>query len=252
MGSRRTAMSRPKYLLNICAAKKSPPLLQSDETGAAKPSRRCSKNGAPAQTILPGLREVDFGDWTGFTWKEVGEKFGVHPTTGSTKSRWGRCPTAKMASQFRARIEPCLFKIIRRHQGETAAIFCHGGVIRMLLAILLDLPLPKTNAFGIEYAGITQVALHPYLTEIELLNFTPCAIGSDETQIIPANRLQAGLFGQNLTKRKNQRWQSGQIPKNSSLWVTALKPFAAAMRDSTLRGKHSSISITSAQRVQTK
>ena len=26
------------------------------------------KNGAPAQTILPGLREVDFGDWTGYNW----------------------------------------------------------------------------------------------------------------------------------------------------------------------------------------
>jgi broad specificity phosphatase PhoE len=82
-------------------------------------------------------------------------------------------PNGENGIQFRARIEPCLFKIIRRHQGETAAIFCHGGVIRMVLAILLDLPLPKTNAFGIEYASVTQVALHPYLTEIELLNFTP-------------------------------------------------------------------------------
>ena len=43
----------------------------------------------------------------------------------------------------------------------------------MILAILLDLPLPKTNAFGIEYASVTQVALHPELNEIELLNFTP-------------------------------------------------------------------------------
>src|ERR1035438_4633545 len=36
------------------------------------------KNGAPAQTILSGLCEVDFGDWTGFNWEEVSEKFGVH------------------------------------------------------------------------------------------------------------------------------------------------------------------------------
>ncbi len=43
----------------------------------------------------------------------------------------------------------------------------------MMLAILLDLPLPKTNMFEIEYASVTQVALHPHLNEIELLNFTP-------------------------------------------------------------------------------
>jgi hypothetical protein len=33
--------------------------------------------------------------------------------------------------------------------------------------------LPKTNAFEIEYASVTRVALHPDLAEIELLNFTP-------------------------------------------------------------------------------
>ena len=43
----------------------------------------------------------------------------------------------------------------------------------MMLAILLDLPLPKTNSFEIEYASITRVALRPHLNEIELLNFTP-------------------------------------------------------------------------------
>jgi alpha-ribazole phosphatase len=131
------------------------------------------KNGTHTQIILPALREVDFGDWTGFTWKEVGEKFGVHPYDWLHEIELGAVPNGENGIQFRARIEPCLFKIVRRHQGETAAIFCHGGVIRMVLAILLDLPLPKTNAFGIEYASVTQVALHPYLTEIELLNFTP-------------------------------------------------------------------------------
>ena len=43
----------------------------------------------------------------------------------------------------------------------------------MILSILLELPLPKTNAFEIEYASVTRVTLHPRLAEIELLNFTP-------------------------------------------------------------------------------
>ena len=33
--------------------------------------------------------------------------------------------------------------------------------------------LPVTNHFEVEYASITQVALHAHLNEIELLNFTP-------------------------------------------------------------------------------
>ncbi|MGH8024071.1 MAG: histidine phosphatase family protein, partial [Limisphaerales bacterium] len=33
------------------------------------------KNGAPAQTIVPELREVDFGEWTGLNWEEVCRRF---------------------------------------------------------------------------------------------------------------------------------------------------------------------------------
>ncbi len=131
------------------------------------------KNGAPAQTILPGLSEVDFGDWSGYNWNEVREKFGVHPYDWLDEIELGAVPNGENGVQFRTRVEACLFKIIRRHPGETTAIFSHGGVIRMMLAILLDLPLPKTNSFEIEYTSLTQVALHPHLNEVELLNFTP-------------------------------------------------------------------------------
>jgi broad specificity phosphatase PhoE len=34
-------------------------------------------NGTPQPVILPDLREVDFGDWTGLTWDEVQAKFGI-------------------------------------------------------------------------------------------------------------------------------------------------------------------------------
>jgi broad specificity phosphatase PhoE len=131
------------------------------------------ENGASAQTVLPEFREVDFGDWTGFSWEEVGEKFGVHPYDWLDEIELGAVSNGENGIQFRARVEPRLFEIIHRHQGKTAAIFCHGGVIRMILAILLDLPLAKTNSFEIEYASITQVVLRPHLNEIELLNFTP-------------------------------------------------------------------------------
>jgi broad specificity phosphatase PhoE len=131
------------------------------------------KNGASAPTILPGLREVDFGDWTGYNWEEVRKKFGVHPYDWLDEIESGAVPNGENGVQFRARVESCLFEVIRRHPGGTAAIFCHGGVIRMMLGILLDLPLPKTNSFEIEYASYTQVALRPHLNEIELLNFTP-------------------------------------------------------------------------------
>lgn len=131
------------------------------------------KNGAPAQTILPALREVDFGDWTGLGWQAVSERFGFSAYEWLDQLECKGAPNGENGKTFRARVEPCLREIVRRHRGQNVAVICHGGVIRMMLAILLDVPLPKTNHFEIEYASITQVALHPHMAEVELLNFTP-------------------------------------------------------------------------------
>ena len=128
-------------------------------------------NGAPAQTIMPGLRELDFGDWTGLNWR--GRERKVHPRADEWLDHIERG-----AAQRRNRPVPRPRRAVpaRNHQEASRrnlAVFCHGGVVRMILAILLDLPLRKTNPFEIEYASVTRVVLHPHMAEIELLNFTP-------------------------------------------------------------------------------
>jgi broad specificity phosphatase PhoE len=125
------------------------------------------------QTIMDGLREINFGEWTGLGWQEVEDRFKFPSHAWLDQIQDHGVPNGENATVFRGRVEPCLRKIITGHRGQNVAVFCHGGVIRMILAILLKLPLPKTNHFDIEYAGITQVALHPHMAEIELLNFTP-------------------------------------------------------------------------------
>ena len=146
----------------------------------ASPMKRVQQTLAPTlkingleQTIFPGLREVDFGDWTGLNWETVRDKFNFAVHEWLDQIEKSGAPRGESSKTFRARVEPCLREIVEKHRGQNVAIFCHGGVIRMLLAILIDVPLPKTNAFEVEYASITQVALHPHMAEIELLNFTP-------------------------------------------------------------------------------
>jgi broad specificity phosphatase PhoE len=130
-------------------------------------------NGAPPQIILPALREVDFGDWTGLAWQAVSERFGFSAYDWLDQLEFKGAPNGENGKTFRARVEPCLREIVNRHRGQNVAVFCHGGVVRMMLAILLELPLPKTNQFEIEYASVTQVALYPHMAGVELLNFTP-------------------------------------------------------------------------------
>jgi len=139
---------------------------------AATPRRRACDDGVTA-TILPALREVDFGDWTGLGWQAVSERFGFEAHEWLDQLEFKGAPNGESGKTFRARVEPCLSEIVERHTGQTVAIFCHGGVVRMVLAILLNVPLPKTKHFEIEYTSVTQVALHPHMAEVELLNFTP-------------------------------------------------------------------------------
>jgi broad specificity phosphatase PhoE len=130
-------------------------------------------NGAPRPVILPELRELDFGDWTGLHWNEVQTKYGISALDWLDHVDCAGIPNAECGRTLRTRIEPCLKQLLSRHSGQQLAIACHGGVIRMLLSILLDWPLPRLGAIEIDYASLTQVLWNPPRTRLQLVNFTP-------------------------------------------------------------------------------
>lgn len=123
--------------------------------------------------VLDGLREIDFGDWTGLTWDAVGEKFGVSAFQWLTELERGGIANAESALSYRGRVESCVSGMLERHPGQNVAVFCHGGIIRMILSILLNVPMSKMGGFEIDYASVTTVAVLPHSTEVQFLNFTP-------------------------------------------------------------------------------
>jgi broad specificity phosphatase PhoE len=130
-------------------------------------------NGAPKPITLPDLREVDFGDWTGLKWEQVQVQFGVSAFSWLEQLECGGIANAECGETLRERVEPCLQRILADHSGQEVAIFCHGGIIRVLLGIMLRWPLSTMAVFEIEYASLSQVNLLPHKPRLELLNFTP-------------------------------------------------------------------------------
>jgi broad specificity phosphatase PhoE len=119
------------------------------------------------------LREVDFGAWTGHTWEEVRERFQQSAFEWLEALEAEAISGAERPAEYKGRVAACLRDILDRHAGGTVAVACHGGVARMALAHLLDLPLPKLARFEIDYASITVVDHRPDRAEVQLLNYTP-------------------------------------------------------------------------------
>jgi len=130
-------------------------------------------DGAPPPVFLAGLREVDFGAWTGLGWEAVRTRFGQNAWDWLEHLDRGEVPGGETGVAFRARVGRCLEQILREQPGREVAVVCHGGVVRAILALVLDLPLPQTARFAVDYASVSRLALGPPRPELELLNFAP-------------------------------------------------------------------------------
>lgn len=123
--------------------------------------------------VLPELVEVDFGEWSGLTREQVHERFNAAAADWLALLESGRMPKAEPLAAVRGRLESFLDRVTSQHANQNVAVVCHGGVIRMLLALLLRQPLSTMASFDIEYASLTRVDFQPHKTRVKLLNFTP-------------------------------------------------------------------------------
>lgn len=149
----------------------------------ASPMQRVRQTLSPTATsremepaVLDGLREVDFGDWTGNRWDEVQSIFGVSAFDWLEIIENDGIPNGEPVSQIKQRVGECTQRILEAHPHQRVAVFCHGGIIRVMLALLLEMPLMRMAHFNIEYGSISVVEVQPekkHAIEIELLNFQP-------------------------------------------------------------------------------
>lgn len=144
----------------------------------SSPMKRAVQTAAPCKkwmkpVLLNGLREVDFGDWTGLRWEEMQEKYGKSPRDWLHLLEANAIPKAEPIEQFRARIQESLDILLRPENGNRIGVFGHGGVIRMLLALLLQMPARQMASFEFSYASVTILCLQGNRPEVQLLNYCP-------------------------------------------------------------------------------
>ncbi len=155
------------------------------DTIFSSPMRRVRQTMAPLlerQPIEPmfldGLREVDFGDLTGLRWEQVRERLGITAMNWLHVLDHPGLPNGESAAGLLDRVRPCVARILATPGYANAAVFCHGGIVRAILAILMELPFSKIGCFRMDYGSVTSVLVpveNTPATEVSLLNFCPPA-----------------------------------------------------------------------------
>lgn len=87
-------------------------------------------------TAVSALREIDFGVLEGMHYKDIMLKYGAIYAGWIKDPYRSRIPGSEPIGSFKKRVVSSLQKIIRKNQGKTIAVVCHGGVIGVFMSSL--------------------------------------------------------------------------------------------------------------------
>jgi len=126
----------------------------------------------------PEIRELSFGEWEGLSVQEVNEKYPDQLENRLKNIETFSVQGGETFSQLNDRVIPKFEEIVAAHRGDTLAIVAHGGVNRIILAHLLEIP--RKNIFRIQqdYGAINIIQFYEDNAVVELIGGTHHPISS--------------------------------------------------------------------------
>jgi probable phosphoglycerate mutase len=126
--------------------------------------------------LAPGLIELEYGDWSGKTLKQLGRRK-LWKVVQEKPSEM-RFPNGESFPEVQARAVAEIQRITAAHNAEDDLVACysHGDVIRLLLSYFLGMPLDLFQRVGVSPASISVISINkdgrPYVAHMnEVLNF---------------------------------------------------------------------------------
>ena len=141
----------------------SPAVVYSSPLARARVTAEAIAGSSHDVLVIDELAEVDFGRAAGHTWEEL-------EATGMTPDYTGSGPIApggETADAFDARVRAAATRI-GEDRGPVVVV-THGGVLRRLLVVFLDLPTDTGWRFNLPNAVIARVRLHSHGGVLEAL-----------------------------------------------------------------------------------
>ncbi len=113
----------------------------------------------------PVWRERDVGDHAGKTYEEIRRELDAPPGSFLQPN------LGETMQQVQDRVVAAYQQLLTKHTTGTIAIFAHGGLIAMLIAYLLDVPVDQNRQFSVgKNTGISVVEVNDGKGRVMQLN----------------------------------------------------------------------------------
>ncbi|NWF37590.1 alpha-ribazole phosphatase family protein [Mariprofundus sp. NF] len=133
---------------------------------ATSPLQRCklfarelSEQSKAELITLDAMAEMDFGDWENRSFDEISgsdrevlQQFWESPVAIQP-------PNGEAFDAFSQRVINCWQEWVNRDVGQNRLLVAHGGVIRVLLAHTLNMPMSALWRLHLPYASCSQISL---------------------------------------------------------------------------------------------
>lgn len=111
------------------------------------------------------LKELHFGDWELHPWESVPRDiFDVWANDYANLAP----PNGETFSQLQTRAKSFVDEINSQAQHQHVLVVTHGGLIRALIAAVLELPLKRLFRITVDYASVTQIEFAAPAAEVQV------------------------------------------------------------------------------------
>lgn len=140
----------------------------------SSPLQRCQKFAADFSArnnityeLDDNLKEMNFGDWDGLPYQALWQNEG-HTQKVSIGDFWqdpwkNNAPNGELMSEFVCRVDTWWQQWLANEPDGNCLVVAHGGVIKHLIARILNMPIPGTahmSHIDIPYAGLVKITVY--------------------------------------------------------------------------------------------
>jgi len=106
------------------------------------------------------LRELAFGDWEGLSVTEVNRHYPEKLKERLKNIAQFRVEGGESFFQLRDRVIPKFEEIVSKHPHDSLVVLCHGGVIRTILAHILEIPVKNLFRINQPYSAVNIIQFY--------------------------------------------------------------------------------------------